>query len=82
MHMSQRSRQLVLAFGTAAALSAAAIAQTAQSAQNGWATYGNDPGHQRFSTLTQITPENVARLSKAWEFDTGFPAASGRTRRS
>ena len=39
-------------------------------AQNGWKTYGNDPGHTRFSTLTQITPENVTRLTKAWEFDT------------
>src|SRR2546428_167332 len=24
--------------------------------QNDWKTYGNDPGHMRFSTLTQITP--------------------------
>src|SRR6266540_6807657 len=39
-------------------------------AQNDWRTYGNDPGHTRFSTLAQITPENVTRLTKAWEFDT------------
>jgi quinoprotein glucose dehydrogenase len=43
------------------------------SAQNDWKTYGNDPGHQRFSTLTQITPANVAQLAKAWEFDTKSP---------
>jgi glucose dehydrogenase len=42
-------------------------------AQNDWKTYGNDPGHTRFSTLTQITPENVTRLTKAWEFDTKTP---------
>ncbi len=42
-------------------------------AQNDWKTYGNDPGHTRFSTLTQITPENVSRLVKAWEFDTKVP---------
>lgn len=56
--------RLLLALGCAASLSAAALAQ------NGWATYGNDAGHTRFSTLTQITPENVTRLTKAWEFDT------------
>jgi glucose dehydrogenase len=39
-------------------------------AQNDWKTYGNDPGHTRFSTLGQITPQNVTRLTKAWEFDT------------
>jgi competence ComEA-like helix-hairpin-helix protein len=43
------------------------------SGQNDWRTYGNDAGHTRFSTLTQITPENVARLTKAWEFDTSVP---------
>jgi quinoprotein glucose dehydrogenase len=40
------------------------------SAQTEWRTYGNDPGHQRFSTLAQITPANVSQLTKAWEFDT------------
>src|SRR5262245_56755987 len=60
-------KRLLLALGCATCVSAAALAQ------NGWATYGNDPGHQRFSTLTQITPENVARLTKAWEFDTKDP---------
>jgi glucose dehydrogenase len=43
------------------------------SAQKDWKTYGNDPGHQRFSTLTQITPENVGQLTKAWEFDSKVP---------
>jgi glucose dehydrogenase len=42
-------------------------------AQNDWKTYGNDAGHSRFSTLTQITPDNVSRLTKAWEFDTKTP---------
>jgi glucose dehydrogenase len=42
-------------------------------AQNDWKTYGNDAGHTKFSTLTQITPENVPRLTKAWEFDTKTP---------
>src|SRR5215813_2589890 len=38
-------------------------------AQNDWRTYGNDPGHARFSTLTQITPQNVSSLQPAWTFD-------------
>ncbi len=45
-------------------------AGTVALAQNDWRTYGNDPGHMRFSPLTQITPQNVQRLVKAWEFDT------------
>jgi quinoprotein glucose dehydrogenase len=40
-------------------------------AQSDWPTYGNDAGHQRHSTLTQITPGNVRSLAPAWMFDTG-----------
>ena len=65
--LHQSYRPVLIALACAVAASAAAIAQ------NGWATYGNDPGHQRFSTLTQITPENVSRLTKAWEFDSKVP---------
>ena len=36
-----------------------------------WSTYGGDPGGQRFSGATQITPENVARLASAWVYHTG-----------
>lgn len=57
----------------AALVCAAGVGAAAVSAQRDWRTYGNDPGHQRFSTLTQITPENVTRLTKAWEFDTNVP---------
>ena len=45
----------------------------ALSAQTDWRTYGNDQGHQRFSTLAQITPDNVGQLTRAWEFDTRVP---------
>lgn len=38
-----------------------------------WIAYGRDPGGQRFSPLTQITPQNVATLTRAWTFDTGTP---------
>jgi hypothetical protein len=36
-----------------------------------WPTYGGDPGGRRFSNATQITPDNVARLTPAWTFHTG-----------
>jgi len=36
-----------------------------------WPYYGHDPGARRFSPLTQITPRNVATLTRAWTFDTG-----------
>jgi quinoprotein glucose dehydrogenase len=45
------------------------IGPVAMYSQNDWRTYGNDPGHRRFSTLTQITPQNVSTLRQAWTFD-------------
>ena len=59
--------RLLLGFVCALCLTAATFAQ------NDWRTYGNDPGHTKYSTLTQITPQNVTRLTKAWEFDTKTP---------
>src|SRR6266511_2305079 len=51
-------------------LAVALTAGVALTAQTDWRTYGNDPGHQRFSTLTQIAPDNVDQLTRTWEFDT------------
>jgi glucose dehydrogenase len=61
-------RHLWLAVGGAAILTTALTAQGTGPTE--WRTYGGDEGHQRFSTLTQITPANVTQLTKAWEFDT------------
>jgi quinoprotein glucose dehydrogenase len=36
-----------------------------------WGNYGNDPGGTRFSSLTQISPQNVVQLSLAWSFRIG-----------
>ena len=36
-----------------------------------WESYGGTSKGQRFSALTQITPENVQRLDSAWEYHTG-----------
>jgi quinoprotein glucose dehydrogenase len=42
-----------------------------------WPQYGGGPANTRYSPLTQITPENVGRLSVAWTYDTGdaFPGS-------
>ncbi|MBB3149486.1 quinoprotein glucose dehydrogenase [Phyllobacterium trifolii] len=36
-----------------------------------WPTYGGGHGAQRYSDLSQITPENVGQLKQAWVFRTG-----------
>jgi PQQ-dependent dehydrogenase (methanol/ethanol family) len=40
-----------------------------------WAFYGNDVTNQRFSTVTQLTPENVGGLDLVWKFDLGVDEA-------
>ena len=37
----------------------------------GWPSYGGDAGGTRYSSLRDITPQNVARLVPAWEIHTG-----------
>jgi glucose dehydrogenase len=54
-------------------ISASAVA-LAQSATD-WPTVGNDPGGMKYSPLTQITPANVSRVTKAWTYDLGVPAS-------
>jgi len=44
-------------------------------AQTDWPVYGHDPGGQRHSPLTQITPSNVAKLERAWTYHTGKPGS-------
>jgi alcohol dehydrogenase (cytochrome c) len=36
-----------------------------------WLTFGGNYSNHRFSPLTQITPENVAKLQPLWTFQTG-----------
>lgn len=53
-----------------------------------WPTYGHDPGGERFSPLTQLTPGNVGGLKVAWIYHMrpegftggggGFPVMEGR----
>ena len=37
-----------------------------------WLTHSGDYTSKRHSPLTQITPENVARLTPLWTFETGL----------
>lgn len=36
-----------------------------------WPAYGRTPGGSRFSPLAAVTPENVGKLERAWEYRTG-----------
>src|SRR3954451_20030844 len=38
---------------------------------NDWPSHDHDAGGRRFSPLKQISPANVAKLQRAWTFDTG-----------
>lgn len=85
-----------LAFGAAALLALAQprilTAQTsseavtvapasASSAGTDWLAYGGTTHGTRYSTLAQITPENVATLQQVWHYRTGdmpAPDADGR----
>ena len=48
-----------------------AAASVSIHAQKDWTYYGQDQGATRFSTLAQITTDNVATLTRAWTFHTG-----------
>ena len=43
----------------------------------GWQAVGGDAGQTKFSTLGQITPDNVGRLKLAWTYRTGELARRG-----
>ncbi|HEX7938649.1 MAG TPA: hypothetical protein VF483_06620, partial [Gemmatimonadaceae bacterium] len=36
-----------------------------------WPVYGSDAGATKYSAAKQITRDNVAQLTKAWEWSTG-----------
>jgi len=50
----------------------------AQVAPGEWAAYGRDPFGTRYSPLTQITRENVSRLTATWTYRTGDTATTRR----
>ncbi|ART63190.1 membrane-bound PQQ-dependent dehydrogenase, glucose/quinate/shikimate family [Kushneria marisflavi] len=42
-----------------------------QPARGDWAAYGGDNAATRYTSLDQITPDNVGKLEKAWTYRTG-----------
>ncbi len=64
--MTNTLRALMLAAGVAAPVAAQQPGE--------WSAYGRDQSGARFSPLTQITRQNVARLTVAWSFRTGDSA--------
>ncbi|MCX7281962.1 MAG: hypothetical protein NTX21_10530, partial [Alphaproteobacteria bacterium] len=73
-------RNFVLgAFGlAAAAASVTLVPMQHATAQGGnsdpaqtWDAFGGNQQAQKYSTATQITPDNVKGLKMAWEFHTG-----------
>jgi PQQ-dependent dehydrogenase (methanol/ethanol family) len=60
------AKTTLLLAGTALAL----IGPTAVAPGDDWSGYGRTPDNQRFSPLTEINVDNVARLAPAWRHDT------------
>src|SRR5579864_5170095 len=44
--------------------------------QSDWPVFGHDAGAQKYSPLTQITPQNVSRLKLAWKYSTASAPAT------
>ena len=43
----------------------------AQSRAGEWPVYGGDAGATKYSSLTQITRDNVAQLKEVWRWNVG-----------
>ncbi|MGL9723503.1 membrane-bound PQQ-dependent dehydrogenase, glucose/quinate/shikimate family [Sodalis sp. (in: enterobacteria)] len=54
-----------------APLPAAAETETDRTGRNEWRHYGRTPAGERYSPLTQLTPDNVAQIAPAWAIHTG-----------
>jgi alcohol dehydrogenase (cytochrome c) len=50
-------------------LSGAAASTTAGASSVNWTNFGNTPNENRYSPLTQITPDNVSQLGRVFTFD-------------
>jgi quinoprotein glucose dehydrogenase len=55
----------------AAVVVAVALGTAALDGQNNWVYFAQDQGATRYSTLKQITADNVKNLVRAWTFHTG-----------
>src|SRR5260221_10924227 len=58
----------------------AAVCDVSQAQEKTWSTFNGDLQAQKYSPLTQITPENVGKLKVAWKVHTGdVSAGTGKT---
>ncbi len=60
-----------MALSTASVAALAFSTQVLAAADGNWTTVGGDSAQSKYSTLSQITPANVASLSTAWTWDAG-----------
>jgi quinoprotein glucose dehydrogenase len=67
--MNRLGNRLLIA-ALLALIPAAARAQTADNGQV-WDTFNGQLSAQKYATADQITPDNVGKLTKAWEIHTG-----------
>jgi len=61
---------VVLALGLIGCTRPVVVRDTAAPVQE-WPTYGNDPGSSRYSSLREISKDNVTGLKVAWTYRTG-----------
>ncbi|MEE4918111.1 membrane-bound PQQ-dependent dehydrogenase, glucose/quinate/shikimate family [Pseudomonas alliivorans] len=52
-------------------IGSSAASRTTEVAGNEWVAYGGTQSGQRFSSLDQINPQTIDKLSMAWEYHTG-----------
>src|ERR1051326_1939236 len=79
MSKTNKKAFILGALGLAAAAAAVTLSPigraTAQGGDNDppqvWDAFGGNQQAQKYSTGTQITPDNVANLKKAWDMHTG-----------
>ena len=83
MKVLDRLHYLVLKMICVAALWSCCAAGAQANVDSDWASYGNDPGGMRYSTLALINRDNVSTLEVAWIFHTrDVSDGSGGRRRS
>ncbi len=75
--------KLAVVGGFVAMTSSVSHGQTKPAGAGDWPTYGGDPGSTRHSSLTEITPANVAKLAPAWTYHAFVRSgSSGGSRRT
>ena len=61
---------MIRLYGVAAILSAIAAQRSLAQRNVDWPVYGGSDDHTHYSTLSQISPANVRRLTVAWTYET------------